>query len=158
MQPQILLETLRGNKQGAEQLVRRFEEGRYQEEETKKRKRTETAAASMKKNRQSGAPTKFLQCDECNEQRPRESFSQRTWRAAQAAKKAKKYFQAVCKACTGGRKRQLFPCAKCGERKDITAYEEWAWRHREHRSPTCIGCRLAAAADCGQKDLPKCTT
>ena len=64
----------------------------------------------------------------------------RTWRAAQAAKKAQKYFQAVCKACTGGRKRQLFPCAKCGERKDITAYEERAWRHREHRSPTCIGC------------------
>ena len=52
MQPQILLETLRGNKQGAEQLVRRFEEGRYQEEETKKRKRTETVATSMKKNRQ----------------------------------------------------------------------------------------------------------
>ena len=70
----------------------------------------------------------------------RVSHSGRAWRAAQAAKKAKKYFQAVCKACTGGRKRQLFPCAKCGERKDITAYEERVWRHREHRSPTCIGC------------------
>ena len=92
----------------------------------------------MKKNRQNRAPTKLLQCTECSRQRPREGFPQTTWRAAQAAIKDKKEYDAVCKAC-GGR-RQLFPCAKCGERKDNDSYEEWAWRHRQQKSPTCIGC------------------
>ena len=80
----------------------------------------------MKKNRQS-APTKLLQCTECSRQRPREGFPQTTWRAAQAAIKDKKEYDAVCKACAGSSKRQLFPCAKCGERKDKDSYEEWAW-------------------------------